>query len=199
MKLPYWNHNTAYYPWIKKKIKQNSRVLDVGCGDGTLAYFLSDVAADVDAIDAYSDAIEIAQQNYGNISGLRFTCRSFEEYEAVSCYDAVLFSASLHHMELLPTIQKAKKLLRDNGVLLVVGLAYPTSFSDYVVEAARVIPSYISSLWHRMKTSEQVGVVTSYQLNTMGEIREVIKAELPDAKLRSGLHYRYLIYWEKKQ
>jgi|GEM_PF-3961719 len=34
---PYWNHNTAYHPWILSQLRPGMRVLDVGCGDGLLA------------------------------------------------------------------------------------------------------------------------------------------------------------------
>jgi hypothetical protein len=38
----YWNHNSAYYPWIQKKVASCRTVLDVGCGDGSLVLFLDD-------------------------------------------------------------------------------------------------------------------------------------------------------------
>ena len=34
--LEYWNHNTVYYNWIKKQLKQSNCILDIGCGDGLL-------------------------------------------------------------------------------------------------------------------------------------------------------------------
>ncbi|MBR2801520.1 MAG: hypothetical protein IKE21_02845 [Erysipelotrichaceae bacterium] len=38
----YWNHNSAYYPWIKKKTADCHHILDVGCGDGSLMRYLDD-------------------------------------------------------------------------------------------------------------------------------------------------------------
>lgn len=35
--LEYWNHNTVYYNWIKKQLKQSNRILDIGCSSGTTA------------------------------------------------------------------------------------------------------------------------------------------------------------------
>jgi 2-polyprenyl-3-methyl-5-hydroxy-6-metoxy-1,4-benzoquinol methylase len=35
----YWNHNTAYHPWlIDIATRHHGDVLDVGCGDGLLAH-----------------------------------------------------------------------------------------------------------------------------------------------------------------
>jgi len=35
-----WNHNYAYNRWISEKIGKRNNILDVGCGDGTLALYL---------------------------------------------------------------------------------------------------------------------------------------------------------------
>jgi 2-polyprenyl-3-methyl-5-hydroxy-6-metoxy-1,4-benzoquinol methylase len=34
----YWNHNTAYHPWLVSiAAEHRGDVLDIGCGDGLLA------------------------------------------------------------------------------------------------------------------------------------------------------------------
>ncbi|MBR5519170.1 MAG: class I SAM-dependent methyltransferase [Clostridia bacterium] len=96
----YWNHNTAYFPWVKAQIPQGSRVLDVGCGDGTLAAFLCGHAAQVDALDPFPRCIELAQETYGHLPTLHFAESPFETFAAeAETYDAVTSVASLHHME----------------------------------------------------------------------------------------------------
>ncbi len=199
IKLPYWNHNTVYYPWIKKYIPVNAHVLDVGCGDGTLSYYLSDRAKEVDGLDSFAPVIEKAKVKYNDIPNLHFVCNTFEEYTVTKTYDVIIFAASLHHMDLKSAICKAKSLLRDHGILLVVGLASPSGIADYLVEFLRIIPSAVISHIHRMKTSEDIGVPTSYKLNTMDEIRRLTMTELPEAKTRYGLHYRYLLRWLRKE
>ena len=42
-KPAFWNHNAAYYPWIRKQLEgiAATRILDVGCGEGSLARYLA--------------------------------------------------------------------------------------------------------------------------------------------------------------
>lgn len=59
--MKYWNHNTAYYKWIKKQVVQCSQILDVGCGDGSLIGFLGDSNKPLIGIDAYEPCIKKAK------------------------------------------------------------------------------------------------------------------------------------------
>lgn len=195
-KTPYWNHNSAYYPWIRRNTADCRSVLDVGCGNGALIGFLDDGARELVGIDPDPAAVGRASENCASPHA-SFVCRSFEEFAEDRTYDAVVFAASLHHMEMTAAVRKAKRLLNGGGVLLVVGLADPSTASDYIVEALRVVPSKVLSAAHRMQTSEDIGVAVSYRFPTMDEVRAAAASELPGAVIRRGLHYRYLLKWGK--
>lgn len=192
-----WNHNYAYHKWIAKKIGDRKRILDVGCGDGTLARFLRTSDNSVVGLDPSATAIERAQaQNtYGNVS---FVQTTFEACDfGGQRFEAVIFVASLHHMDMAEAIGKAKTLLEENGVLIVVGLAKPSNLCDWVVEIARVVPSWIVSVMKQNTTSEELEIDVSYEFPTMGEVRRVCSELLPGHTIRYGMHYRYLLTWEK--
>ena len=40
-KLVAWNHNSNYYKWIENEIEDKTKILDVGCGDGSLVNYLN--------------------------------------------------------------------------------------------------------------------------------------------------------------
>ena len=40
-------------------------------------------------------------------------------------------------------------------------------------------------------------MAVNYALPKMAEVRAMIRRELPGAKLRSGLYYRWLLHWTK--
>ena len=197
-KLPYWNHNTAYFRWIRSQIGNRCDILDVGCGDGALCRYLEAPDRQIIGIDPSGECIgrARAEQSEGE---QRFLQCTFEEYECpLESLDAVIFLASLHHMDAELAIDKATALLRPGGVLIVVGLAQPSSLRDKVIEMLRVIPARIGSALHQMEDSEYLGIPTSYRLNTLDEIRQIAQRYLPGAQMKNGLYYRYLLSWEKR-
>ena len=101
-----------------------------------------------------------------------------------------------HHMDMENAIEKAKKLLAKNGVLIIVGLAKPSSLFDWIVEFARIIPSKIVSTMMKNTTSEELDIEVSYHFSTMKKVRQICNEKLYGYTLRYGLHYRYLLTWE---
>jgi SAM-dependent methyltransferase len=54
----YWNHNTAYHPWLVSiAAEHRGDVLDIGCGDGLLAKRIAPVSRSVTGIDPDPAAI----------------------------------------------------------------------------------------------------------------------------------------------
>ena len=189
-----WNHNSAYYPWVQKKTSSCRTVLDVGCGDGSLALFLDDGTKRIVGIDSAHHCIEKARsvENGGTVE---FICCSFKDFTQNTSFDAVVFVASIHHMDMTKALQKAKSLMAPGGKLLIVGLAKPSTIIDWALEVARVLPSKILSAFHHMQASEELSLPTAYDYPTMKEIRRIVKIELPRAKIHYALYYRYLLEW----
>ena len=191
-----WNHNYAYNRWVSKKVGKRNRILDVGCGDGTLATYLRTTDNEVLGIDISVSAIQKADKSnsYSNVSFLQTSFEDFQENNKK--FDAIVFVASIHHMDMINAIDKAKKLLAKNGVLIIVGLAKPSNLSDWIVELARIIPSKIISVIKKNTTLEEMNIDVSYDFPTMKEVRQILNEKLYGYTLRYGLHYRYLLTWE---
>ena len=194
-KLP-WNHNFAYNKWIKKTIGDRRNILDVGCGNGYLSIYLRNDSNFVVGIDPSDSSIKTANLQY-NYDNIKFIQTTFEGFEISEKFDAVIFVASIHHMNMEDAIDKAKALLNSNGILIIVGLAKPASVLDWFVELARIIPSGIISFLKKNRTSEEINIDVSYDLPTMNEVRRICENRLQEYKMSYGLHYRYLLTWKK--
>ena len=156
----YGNHNAAYYGWICREVAGFSPVLDVGCGDGSLARRLAADGVQVVGIDPVAACIERARTR---VPEGTFACATLEAYVAdAKSFGAVVFVASLHHMDARVALAKAKALIRPGGKIVVVGLAHPSSLLDWVIEVLRIVPTRIGSALHRMQSSEELGIPTSY-------------------------------------
>lgn len=195
-RLSYWNHNAAYYPWIKEQLRSCRRILDVGCGDGTLVRYLQEDGRSLVGIDVSPTCIARAEKS-PHTPWTRFILSPFSAYPEDEAFDAVVFCASLHHMDMPSSLEKAKRLLDPDGRLLIVGLASPSSLWDRLLDVFRVIPAGIGTRIHRMRSPEELGIPTCGKLPRMQEIRYASEQHLPGARLRRGLYWRYLLSWQK--
>ena len=90
-----------------------ARLLEIGCGDGTLALELDAAGYDVVAVDPVAPA------------GPIFRRVRFEELDEPGPFDAVVASSSLHHVHDLGTVlDKARSLLRQGGAVVVDEFAW---------------------------------------------------------------------------
>jgi len=192
-----WNHNYAYHDWIRKNIPDNSTILDVGCGNGTLSRLLAHDNKMIMGIDTNKFSINVANQNnkYNNV---KFIEADFLKYNFKNeKYDVIIFVASIHHMNMEKALIKAKKLLNTHGRIIIVGLAKPSTIIDYIIEILRIIPCFFLSKMKNHQTSEELNIDTCYTVLTMNEIRRICNNILKKYHLRYGLYYRYLLKFEK--
>ena len=194
----YWNHNTAYHPWILRRADGRRSVLDVGCGDGLLLERLAPVCSHVMGIEPDPAAYKAALERTGSMKNVRVVRGDFLTAPLPpSSYDVLIFAASLHHMDAEAALGRAADLLTPGGALLVVGLARPESAADYLTEALRVIPARIGSLLHGERNGGETGAPVKAPETSLDEIRRIAARLLPGARIRRGLYYRYLLEWEK--
>lgn len=194
----YWNHNTAYHRWILKHAKGRNRVLDVGCGDGLLVQKLSGICNHVVGIDPYRPCIKAAKRRLANTENVSLIETAFETYEGPpNTFDLIAFVASLHHMDQAWGMEMAKHLLAPGGLLLIAGCAFPRGPADWCMEMLRVIPAKIGSYIHGEKNGGKIGVPVAAPTLSLKEIRDICRYHLPEAKIRPGLYYRYLLLWAK--
>lgn len=194
---PYWNHNTAYYKWIKQRTADCKFILDVGCGDGSLVAYLDDGCKKLTGIDIDFSCVSRAN-SLNKSSNTQFACCSFDDYKTHQSYDAIIFVASIHHMDMSAAIERAKTLLSQNGLLIIVGLATPSTAMDYMIEGLRILPCKIISKLRHMQSSENRNIPVSYELPTLNEVRDILSKTLPHVVIKYGLYYRYLIAWKKE-
>jgi SAM-dependent methyltransferase len=90
-----------------------SRILEVGCGDGRLAWALDELGHQLVAIDPAAP------------DGAIFQTVSLEEFADPARFDAVVASRSLHHVHnLAGGLSKLQRLLLPGGRLIVVEHAF---------------------------------------------------------------------------
>jgi len=96
--------------------KQNGKLLDIGCGTGEYLSMLKEMGWRVSGIE-----IGKAASNYAKARGLDVINADFQEIrEQKERFDAITMWHSLEHFsQPAQVIRKARKLLKDDGVLLI--------------------------------------------------------------------------------
>ncbi len=98
------------------EVKEGTRVLDLGCGNGALTNKIANMGADVVGMDASKDMLEVARTNYPELAFIQEDATKFTLAEPV---DAVFSNAVFHWIdqqdELLEHISNA---LKTDGFLV---------------------------------------------------------------------------------
>jgi 2-polyprenyl-3-methyl-5-hydroxy-6-metoxy-1,4-benzoquinol methylase len=76
---------------------KHERVLDAGCGSGTISYFLSRYAADVVAIDSNPSAITYAKDTF-KAPNLQFRLGQFDDLKADRPFDRIYCIEVIEHL-----------------------------------------------------------------------------------------------------
>jgi SAM-dependent methyltransferase len=193
----YWNHNTAYHPWLVEiATRLHGDVLDVGCGDGLLAQRLAPLSRSVTGIDPDSAAVQRATDRLASHDHVDVSQESFDTYHpGARRFDLITFVASLHHMDLRSSLLKARELVTPTGEIAVVGLSANKTLRDWVWGAVCVPPARIGSWLNSEKRN--IGVVVTDPREGLDDIRSTADEVLPGASVRRALYYRYLLRWAK--
>ncbi len=184
-----WNHNSWRYPMIAELVADCPLVLDVGCGDGTLARYIAGQGHQVIGIDR--DRMVLPQDSegthflLGDATGLPFPHDSF---------DAVVSVAVLHQTRLDLALVEMRRVLKPGGLLVDVGIARDKGINE-VLRSACDIPGHLvarpgTTAWEPQTTRIDP---------TLGwaETRDAIRLILPGAQFRRIGGWRYLATWRR--
>lgn len=90
---------TRYHDFFTKRVQRGERVLDIGSGNGALAYDLATVSgAEVTGIDISEETVELARRKY-NHQSLRFVHGDVLNDMPKERFDVVVMSNVLEHLE----------------------------------------------------------------------------------------------------
>lgn len=191
----YWNHNTAYHAWlIDIAARHHGHVLDVGCGEGLLVQRIAAVSRSVVGLDSDPLSVQRAWGRLRSTANVSVELMGFENFDAEKhSFDVITFVASIHHLPLRESLQKARQMLRPGGELAIVGLSANKTIADWTWAVLCTPAARLGSWLHR--ETRNIGVAVAEPRESLGEIRRVVDDVLPGAVIRRGLYYRYRLLW----
>jgi Cyclopropane fatty acid synthase and related methyltransferases len=111
----------ARYKFVAKMIKKSDNVLEIGCGSGLGAIFLSQNCNSVVGIDLKNHEIEEAK-SINRRENVRFECKNFFDFNNEEKFDAIVLLDVIEHMseqEGERFIKETVKHLNKDGMLIL--------------------------------------------------------------------------------
>ena len=107
---------------INRYLRGEKKVLDIGCGAGTLDFYLANKGHDVTGVDISKNAIKSCTETAKNlgIKDIKFIQINFPKQIINAKFDFIIFSEVIEHLQddKLALIQIVK-LLRKSGILIL--------------------------------------------------------------------------------
>ncbi len=113
-------YHLARYKFVLRQSNQNDRVLEVGCGTGYGAFFLSSKIKSITAIDVDTGPITVAKDNYEN-EHVKYSCLNLLEnpqwveehqqaFDTIICFEVIEHLDRENALRLMQIINSLKKV-----------------------------------------------------------------------------------------
>lgn len=177
-KIIKWDNFTYFYQLevLRKFLKNSFRILDVGCGVGTIDFLLAKEGKKVVGIDVSKNAINICKKNSKFLKvdqNTTFIKDNFLQTKKIKGkFDSILCFEVLEHLnnEIL-ALKKFKQLLNKNGILII---SVPSSNS--ILYKSEVLKKFDKEVGHlRRYTPELIFNL----INKNFKVIKMIKVESP--------------------
>jgi 2-polyprenyl-3-methyl-5-hydroxy-6-metoxy-1,4-benzoquinol methylase len=120
------------------------KILDVGCGSGSLLKECQEVGWEVYGLDPSEEAVKTAKKKYD----LAIDLCTFEQYETHEKFDCVVFIGLEHLQDPMGGLDKASKLLKDKGIIFFEAPSADSFLMNYLKKYPTGLTRYIEAGRH---------------------------------------------------
>lgn len=190
-----WNNNIQLYGVVLDALPPGARrVLDAGCGEGTLVRRLA--AAVPEAVGLDRDAASLDQARAQGGGGRYVLGDLLAPPFPPGSFDAVSTVTTLHHVGTGPGLAAMAALVRPGGVLAAVGVARARYPRDLPRDAAASVAVRLRrERWRNLWETPAPKVWPPD--DDFRTTRRVVEAALPGARFRRHLCWRWSVTWRK--
>ncbi len=110
---------------VRDRFPQGARVLDVGCGYGTLYPMLADTTKRYVGLDLAEAAVKECRRAFPEGPKCAFRRAAFQDYRPDERFDAVILNEVLYYFPLSavePVVRRARELFADERSVLIVSM-----------------------------------------------------------------------------
>jgi len=111
---------------VLKNFKSGMNVLDIGCGNGTLFNYFSELNLKYTGIDLSQFAVEEAKKSFADKTNGNFLAEDFENFQSGKKFDAIIFNEVLYYFaydKITGSLNKAFNMLNSNGGIVIISMS----------------------------------------------------------------------------
>lgn len=147
------HHNYLLPPLLKflNTVQQNRtkklRVLDIGCGNGSLSYLVAKQGCEVIGIEDSASGVATASKNFPECKFIYASVYDLPYSELEGSFDVVISAEVIEHLQFpRELIRAAKKCLKPNGSLILT-TPYHGYLKNLVMSLTGKMDSHFTVLW----------------------------------------------------
>ena len=143
-----FSNTEVYFPWIVRQLPRRvARMVEVGCGGGSLTALLAPIAEDLLAIDLSGAMLDLARARCARWAHVAFQQRDADAWRpSPGSLDAIVSVATLHHLQAAVVLPRWAAALRPGGTLLVLDVLARPGLTQLPVNAM----AFAASLYARL-------------------------------------------------
>ncbi|MFI7129522.1 class I SAM-dependent methyltransferase [Nonomuraea sp. NPDC050153] len=197
-----WSHNDHYARWVAHQVAASGarHVLDVGCGTGNLAALLRRRAPTVTGFEPDAATARAAAERFTGDPAVTIVRTDFAGRDPRQRWDAITLVAVLHHLPLVPTLRELRGCLAPSGRLVVVGCYREAGPADLLTSLLAVAANPIMGVVKHPGRADEpplhMTAPTAEPRETLADIRDAAAQELPGARIRRRLFWRYTLVYD---
>lgn len=148
------HHHNYLVPPLQKMLNGTSstesiplKLLDIGCGNGSLSNFFANLGYDVTGIEDSKSGVSLAKQNFPNCKFIHSSVYDLPYQDLENQFDIVLSTEVIEHL-LYPRelIKASKRCLKPNGKLILT-TPYHGYLKNLVLALTGNMDKHFTVLW----------------------------------------------------
>lgn len=182
--------NVRHYSIVSKMLdvgmKNNSKVLEAGCGVGTITYLLSKTLKKglIEAFDISKEGVELSKQRVGKNNRVRFSVASLSEFISNEKFDFILLADVLEHIPLAEQENSIRNLLKysHEKTKLIINIPDPR-MNNFLIKNK---PDSLQIIDHALFLEDILAITSSFDLKLIYFERYRLHHNFPD--------YNFLVF-----
>ncbi len=150
---------------LTEKAKSGARVLDLGCGNGSLSHIIAQQGYEVVGVEESASGIAIASQNFPDCQFIQASIYDSPKAELLNAFDIVIAVEVIEHLFYPKELVKLARQCLKPGGHLIITTPYHGYFKNLTLAVSGKMNSHFSVLWDG-------GHIKFFSVKTLTELLE---------------------------